>query len=148
MERLNTMSSMRAREDGPHGTRSLQTHCTPRYNRESTVIMHHRRHYENGRNTQITARQSLWLQTRMHNNIFTTLYDRDCQRCLAERSVLGVLFLDIKGTFPSIILKWLIHNMHRRGIPQEYTDWIRRKAIERETTINFNNYSTTAMEIG
>ena len=38
--------------------------------------------------------------------------------------ILGVLFLDIKGAFPSIILEWLIHNMHRRGIPQEYADWI------------------------
>ena len=56
-------------------------------------------------------------------------------------------FLDIKGAFPSIILDQLIHNMHRRGIPQEYTEWIQRKVKGRETIVSFDDYNTTAMEI-
>ena len=33
-----------------------------------------------------------------------------------------VLFLDIKGAFPSINLDKLVYNMHKQGIPKEYTD--------------------------
>jgi len=36
----------------------------------------------------------------------------------------SALFLDIKSTFPSVILKRLTHNMRSRGIPMQYTDWL------------------------
>jgi ribonuclease HI len=61
--------------------------------------------------------------------------------------VLGVLFLDIKGAFPSIILTRLIHNMRLRGIPQEYTEWIRRKVQGRRTTLHLDDYCTALMAI-
>ena len=38
---------------------------------------------------------------------------------------MSILFLDITGAFPSVILERLIHNMHSRGILEEYTGWIR-----------------------
>ena len=38
---------------------------------------------------------------------------------------MSILFLDIKGTFPSVILECLIHDMCSRGIPEEYTGWIK-----------------------
>ena len=38
---------------------------------------------------------------------------------------MGVLFLDIKGVFLSIVLECLIHDMCSRGIPEEYTGWIK-----------------------
>ena len=53
---------------------------------------------------------------------------------------IGALFLHIKGVFPSIILEKLIHNMRCRGMPEEYTKWIRRKVIYHVTTINDNDY--------
>ena len=61
--------------------------------------------------------------------------------------VLGALFLDIKGTFPSMILEWLLHNMCGRGIPKEYTEWIRRKVENRSTTIALDDYTTPPMLI-
>jgi len=61
--------------------------------------------------------------------------------------VLGALFLDIKGAFPSIVLKKLIHDMQCRGIPKEYTDWIKRKVEHRCTVTALDDYVTAAMEI-
>jgi hypothetical protein len=40
--------------------------------------------------------------------------------------VASTLFLDIKGAFPSVNINRLIHNMRKRGIPKEYTDWMKR----------------------
>jgi hypothetical protein len=40
--------------------------------------------------------------------------------------VASILFLDIKGAFPSVDINQLIHNMKKRGIPKEYTEWMRR----------------------
>jgi hypothetical protein len=39
--------------------------------------------------------------------------------------VASALFLDVKGAFPSIDIDRLIHNMRKRGIPEEYTSWMR-----------------------
>ena len=33
-----------------------------------------------------------------------------------------VLFLDIKGAFPSINLDKLVYNMHKQGVPKKYMD--------------------------
>ena len=41
--------------------------------------------------------------------------------------VVSTLFLDVKGVFPSIDTNQLIHNMKKRGILEEYTDWMKRQ---------------------
>ena len=56
--------------------------------------------------------------------------------------VISALFLDIKGTFPSLILMQLIHNMRTRGIPMQYTDWIHQKVSDRKTTITFDGHAS------
>jgi Reverse transcriptase (RNA-dependent DNA polymerase) len=38
--------------------------------------------------------------------------------------VASALFLDVKSTFPSVSIDRLIHNIHKRGIPKEYTEWM------------------------
>ena len=53
-----------------------------------------------------------------------------------------VLFLDIKGAFPSINLDRLIHNMRKRGVPKEYTEWIRIKTENRRTKLVFDGYTS------
>ena len=60
---------------------------------------------------------------------------------------MAILFLDIKGAFPSVILECLIHDMRSRGIPEEYTGWIKRKVEARHTTICFDDFNTAAIEI-
>ena len=54
--------------------------------------------------------------------------------------VVSALFLDIKGAFPSVKLNRLIHNMRKRGIPKQYTDWIRSKVMYRSTQLVFDDY--------
>ena len=60
---------------------------------------------------------------------------------------MAILFLDIKGVFPSVILDHLIHDMRSRGIPEEYTEWIKWKVEARHTTVCFNDFNTAAIEI-
>jgi len=40
--------------------------------------------------------------------------------------VASTLFLDIKGALPSIDIDRLIHNMRKRGVPQEYMEWMKQ----------------------
>lgn len=42
------------------------------------------------------------------------------------KKVASVLFLDVKGAFPSVDILRLIHNMRAMGIPRQYTDWMRQ----------------------
>jgi len=61
---------------------------------------------------------------------------------MAKDKVVSVLFLDIKGAFPSVNLKRLIHDMRKRGVPREYTDWITHKIGGRRTTMVFDGYES------
>jgi len=47
------------------------------------------------------------------------------------------MFLNNKSAFPSIILNQLVHNMRQRGMPEQYTNWIRNKVEGRWTTMAF-----------
>lgn len=52
----------------------------------------------------------------------------------------STLFLNVKGTFPSVDITRLIHNMRKRGIPKEYTEWMKRCLRNRQTTLSFNDF--------
>ena len=58
--------------------------------------------------------------------------------------VASTLFLDVKSAFPSVDIDRLIHNMRRRGIPKEHTEWIKRRLNNRRTTLAFDDYQTEA----
>jgi len=61
--------------------------------------------------------------------------------------VTSMLFLDVKGTLPSIDIKCLFHNMWKCGIPKEYIEWIKRRLDNRCTTIMFDDFQTAAFSI-
>jgi hypothetical protein len=61
--------------------------------------------------------------------------------------VASALFLDVKGAFPSVDVQRLCHDMRMRGIPQEYTDWIREKLTGHQTTIAFDDYRSPLIDI-
>jgi hypothetical protein len=61
--------------------------------------------------------------------------------------VASILFLDVKGAFPSVDIDRLIHNMRKRGIPKEYTEWMKRRLENRQTTISFDDYQTEPFEV-
>ena len=50
-----------------------------------------------------------------------------------KKEVVSALFLDIKSAFPNVVLSQLIHDMRCRGVPAQYTDWIREKVEGRCT---------------
>ena len=56
--------------------------------------------------------------------------------------VISTLFLDIKGAFPSIDMNRLIHNMRKRGIPEEYTTWMQRRLGDRQTILSFKDHQS------
>jgi hypothetical protein len=58
--------------------------------------------------------------------------------------VASTLFLDVKGAFPSVDINRLIHNMRKRGVPREYTEWMERRLGNRHTTLTFDDYETEA----
>jgi Reverse transcriptase (RNA-dependent DNA polymerase) len=61
--------------------------------------------------------------------------------------VASVLFLDVKGAFPSVDIDQLIHNMKKQGIPKEYMEWMKRCLENRRTTISFNEYQIEAFKV-
>jgi len=61
--------------------------------------------------------------------------------------VASTLFLDVKGAFPSVDINRLIHNMRKRGIPEEYTDWMKRRLGNRRTTLSFDDHQTEAFVV-
>src|SRR6266536_5717226 len=61
--------------------------------------------------------------------------------------VVSALFLDVKGAFPSVDINLLTVEMRKRGIPEEYTDWIKEKLSGRKTSICFDDFRSDPMEI-
>jgi hypothetical protein len=53
--------------------------------------------------------------------------------------VASMLFLNVKGAFPSVDINRLIHNMRKRGIPKEYTEWLKRQLDCRCTRLSFDD---------
>jgi Reverse transcriptase (RNA-dependent DNA polymerase) len=61
--------------------------------------------------------------------------------------VVSALFLDVKGAFPSVDIGRLRHEMTRRGLPEEYTEWIGEKLSGRATTICFDDFCSQTLSI-
>ena len=64
-----------------------------------------------------------------------------------KEEVALTLFLDVKGAFPSVHVDRLIHNMRKRGVPKQYTNWMRRRLENRTTTLTFDSYSTQEFQV-
>ena len=58
-----------------------------------------------------------------------------------QKDIVAMLFLDVCATFPSVVIKRLIHDMRMRGVPKSLTDWIKEKLQGRYTTICYDNYT-------
>jgi len=61
--------------------------------------------------------------------------------------VVSGLFLDISGAFPNAVISKLIHNLRRRQIPTEYTEWITRRMTGCKTTLTFDDYESEPFEV-
>jgi ribonuclease HI len=64
-----------------------------------------------------------------------------------NKAVASALFLDVKGAFPSVNIDKLIHNMRKRGIPKEYTDWLKKRLGARKTILLFDDFQTDLFQV-
>jgi len=75
---------------------------------------------------------------------FVTKYIKDTWR---KGKVVSALFLDIKSTFPSMMLGQLLCNMRMRGMLAESVEWIRLKVTGRTTTLSFDRYASEPISL-
>jgi len=64
-----------------------------------------------------------------------------------KRLVMSGLFLDISGAFPNAVITRVVHNVHRRQIPIEYTQWITWQMTGRQTILTFDDYKSKPFEV-
>lgn len=64
-----------------------------------------------------------------------------------RKEVVTALYLDVKEAFPSICIERLVHNMRKRGIPKQYTDWTYTKLKGCRTVLSFNDFISVAQVI-
>lgn len=64
-----------------------------------------------------------------------------------RKNVVSALFLDVKGAFPSVVVKRLTHIMRMKGIPKVYTDWIEEKGKPRVSTLAFDGFISPPLPI-
>ena len=65
-----------------------------------------------------------------------------------KNQVSSTLFLEIKGTFPSIDINRFIHNMRKLSFLVEFTNWFLRWLTDRQTSLFFDDYQTLAFIVG
>ncbi len=64
-----------------------------------------------------------------------------------QGDVVTVLFLDVKGAFPSVDVDMLIHEMLMMGIPVQYMDWLCRRLEGRKTVLTFDDFKSLVFEV-
>ena len=51
-----------------------------------------------------------------------------------------ILFLDVEGAFPNVVMDRLLHNLCKRRIPDAYVKVIQQLLEGHQTKLKFNNY--------
>jgi len=65
----------------------------------------------------------------------------------SEDKFVSFLFLDVKAAFPSVVVNRMLHNMRKSGIPTEYIDWYSNRLSNRTTTLSFDDYRSTQLNV-
>lgn len=61
--------------------------------------------------------------------------------------VASVLYMDIKGTFPSVDLQMLYHELLSLGIPSDIVEWLKRRYADRTTQMVFDDFVSEPMKV-
>lgn len=64
-----------------------------------------------------------------------------------EGNIVSVLFMDVKGAFPSVNLKMMYHELRLLGVPQEIVAWLQCRYANRYTRITFDDYVSDPIRI-
>ena len=60
---------------------------------------------------------------------------------------ISILFLDVKAAFPSVVVEKLLHNMHMKGLPIQYVEWLQRRLNGHCTTLSFDDFLSDPFQI-
>jgi Reverse transcriptase (RNA-dependent DNA polymerase) len=61
--------------------------------------------------------------------------------------VVSVLFLDVKGAFPSVAVDRLAHEMRMKGVPVKHVNWMLRRLDGRKTVLTFDDFRSQEFAI-
>jgi hypothetical protein len=61
--------------------------------------------------------------------------------------VASVLFLNVKGAFPSVAIDRLVHELRAAGVPNEHGEWMIRRLEGRRTILTFDDFKSQAFDI-
>jgi ribonuclease HI/endonuclease/exonuclease/phosphatase family metal-dependent hydrolase len=61
--------------------------------------------------------------------------------------VVTILFLDVKGAFPSVAIDRMVHELRAAGIPKAHADWMVRRLRGRKTTMSFDDFQSSEFGI-
>jgi hypothetical protein len=56
--------------------------------------------------------------------------------------VVSILFLDVKGAFPSVATNMMAHDFRMAGIPEEHIEWMLRRLDGRRTILTFDDFQS------
>jgi len=76
-------------------------------------------------------------RTTSHSLNYITTFVKNAWR---KKELVSALLLNIKGTFPNVVLSCLIHGMRTQGVPSQYTSWIACKVSSQQMTLKFDGY--------
>jgi ribonuclease HI len=64
-----------------------------------------------------------------------------------QGKVVTVLFLDVKGAFPSVAVDRMVHELRMAGVPREHAEWMVRRLRGRTTTLTFDDFQSEVFGI-
>ena len=64
-----------------------------------------------------------------------------------RHQVVSVLFLDIEGVFPNAVTPRLLHNLHKRRVPEVYVPFISNMLMGRHTQLQFDDHVSSWIEL-
>jgi len=76
---------------------------------------------------------------RMTTDVVHVLVDR-IKRAWRKGKVVSILFLDVEGTFPNTVTDRLLHNLHKRRIPEAYVKIIQQVLVDCHTKLKFDDF--------
>lgn len=128
-------------------TKGISTHRSPNHHGEDLNSMccpkcqlHHGK-------TSTPTEQTLWGRPGRTTTDSLHHLIKWVRDSLRQGYVVSALFLNISGAFPNISIPMLIHNMRKRGIPEEYTRWLEHQLKGQKTTLHLDGYKSVLRNV-
>jgi hypothetical protein len=64
-----------------------------------------------------------------------------------ENKVVSILFLDVEGAFPNVVMAWLLHNLKKRHILTTYVVFVEQLLTGQRTRLKFDDFVSKSLKI-